>query len=45
MAKDYTSYPQGFKNLCADMDLGKTFASDEEKEKFVWGFIDLVVRW
>ncbi len=46
MARDLTSYPEGFKNLCKELKLGgKTFDSEEAKEAYVWSFIDLVVRW
>lgn len=44
--RDITSYPEGFKNLCKELDFpDKTFASDEEKENYVWALIDFIVRW
>lgn len=44
--RDITSYPDGFRNLCNELCFPeKTFATEEEKETYVWGLIDFIVRW
>lgn len=44
--RDITSYPDGFKNLCNELQFPeKDFASEAEKEAYVWALIDFIVRW
>jgi hypothetical protein len=44
--RDITSYPEGFQNLCKELNIpNKTFASEAEKEQYVWALIDFIVRW
>ncbi len=44
--RDITSYPDGFKNLCGELQFPeKSFATEEEKEAYVWSLIDFIVRW
>ncbi len=46
LKRDITSYPEGFKNLCRELQFpDKTFETEEAKEAYVWGLIDLLVRW
>ena len=40
--KDYTSYPQGFKNLAKILDLPQK--DEAAREAFLWGVIDSLIK-